>query len=127
MKAHYHKKNVSQVDQLTVAMLGPKKKPELHANASETRNMVPFAVQLLEQFRDVFGKAGPFLLSAGKALMSYYDLVASGGRNMSEPSRRKLMDHCLTHLTCFKKACRCCKIGCMKPKHHLFYHLTARL
>ncbi len=42
---------------------------------------------------------------------------------MPEADRRKLVDHCLLHLVCFKKACKLGR-GRMLPKHHLWYHLT---
>jgi hypothetical protein len=59
-----------------------RKRPEISSNASETRHLVPFDVFLLEQpqYAGALGRAKALLLTAGRALASYYDLVAASGR-----------------------------------------------
>ncbi len=121
--AYYKGKTCSKIDQLTYTMLGPRKRPELSAQASELRHIVPFVVGLLSQHKDKLGPGGQYLLEAGNALQHYYLIMTSCDRRPTEQEKRSLMDSCLAHNMCYKRAASLFR-GKLLPKHHLFYHLT---
>lgn len=116
-------KTCSKVDQLSLLMLGPRKKPELHVQASEARHFVPFLVGLLRQYQEHLA-AGAFLLQAGEALQGYYALLEQHERLMPDASRIELMNLCLKHCTLMKTVASTTGTRLL-PKHHLWYHLTA--
>ena len=123
----YYKLNpsFSRIDMFKPSMLGSRRHPEFHCQAAESRCLVPFVVALLSEHSDAVGEAGRLLLIAGKALEQFYIIMKSNPRCMPEHQRRKLLDACLDHNTCYAEVCKLGH-GRMTPKHHLWVHIAIR-
>ena len=75
----------------------------MHAQASERRYLVPFALELLKKHAAILGEVGVLLLSAGNALECYYAILLKRQRFMHDADRKTLMDSCLHCNICMKQ------------------------
>ena len=118
----------SQVDSLTLGMLGPAEAPGFRGKAAETRGMLDFCVAALQRHSPaILETAGSlkdrsrWLLSAGCQAQRFEALLAVEGRTMSSEGSQKLLATYLAHFRAMQAA------GCrVLPKHHLMLHLIQR-
>lgn len=119
----YPEKELTQVQDLTVAMLGGKPStPNLGTKAAETKGLLPFALHLLREHRACFEEPEiGYLIGAGAALQAYFDLLDEAPRNVPPQTLQLMYDAVKRHVSLSQKA------GVpLKPKHHLLLHLVER-
>ena len=55
LSLYYKGKMCSKIDRFAVTMLGQRTDPQMHAQASESRNLVPFVIGVLRDHQEAFG------------------------------------------------------------------------
>jgi hypothetical protein len=115
------RRGFTKVNTLKLAMLGLSDRGAWSCKAAETRHLLPFFVYLAEKFssrlRDSVNITA--LIRAGAALVEYTDVLARESRKVSSSAYTRLCTLCRQH------NCDAVEAGiAMKPKHHLFVHLT---
>ena len=98
-------------------VLGPSKRPCLKAKGGETRCLVKFATQLMENHD--CGVKGQLLARAGRCLMEHYAIMETESRRMSLIARRELLATAVNHVTFYKAAG-----GHLVYKHHSWIHMA---
>ena len=71
---------VTQVEDLTIKMLGSRAKPKLKTKAAESKGLIPFAVQLLKEHKSKMIVKATSLIEAGHALLNFINLMEDNGR-----------------------------------------------
>ena len=114
---------VFEVWNLTLAMLGKRKSPELKAKAGETVGMLQFTVELLQKYRNQLQSIEncDYLIAAGKAALNVNDSMKRGSRVLTEVERECLLSEYLRHVSLYLQAG-----GKSTPKHHLCVHMIQR-
>jgi hypothetical protein len=109
---------ITQVQDLTVSMLGPKDAPELKTKGHETKSLMPFVVQLLRKHVGVLGRSGGLLIRCGEAILGLISVMRDSPRRVSVSAQQMMHDHMLNLITFWKAA----ELN-EKPKLHLLCHL----
>ena len=115
------KKNISQINKITLPMLGTSRCPRLKAKAAESRHIFPLMKDLVLQFRHLFGAKAGELALAVDGLLSFYDICASEPRDMSAAGLKQLQAAILQCLNSWKSY-----RGKLVFKFHMFFHLGER-
>lgn len=112
---------ITEVENLTLPMLGTRRSPTLKLKGLETKGFVGFAVHLLRRFKPSLGARGGQLLAAGEALMELFEVLAANGVVLDTPAVQRLHDVA-------KKYLRMSELAGVrqKPKAHLFAHMVSR-
>ena len=100
-----------------MATLGPLRRPCLKAKGGETRCLVRFATNLMEDYD--CGARGQLLALAGKHLLATYAIMEHESRRMSLTARQELLASAVNHVTLYKAAG-----GYLVYKHHSFIHMA---
>ena len=119
------KKRGSEVFDLTEAMCGSKKRPELKVKAAEARGLLLFVVSLLREHMPRFAELGgrahmkaQLLLASGDAAIEFENLMTAAPRVLAEDTRLLMWAAYMRHLVLYVRAG-----GQLRPKHHLMMHL----
>ena len=103
-------------------MLGKEDNPTLSAKANETKNLLEFAVVILERhLAKLDPLVGNLLLESGRAAMRVNEIIATSPRIMTMDQRQRLMAAYLRHMSLYERAG-----GQIIPKHHLLIHCFQR-
>ena len=113
----------SEINNLSIAMLGPRKQPKLASKAAEARHLLPICEQLLVEHNrpEVWGETGHMLLEAARALIDVYAVMRESPRRMSPAQLDRLRTSMCRHLVFHKFS-----NGHCLPKHHFAWHLVER-
>ena len=111
----------SRLGDLTVAMLGPKSQPKLHARAVETLYVFFFVCHMLEQHAAKITQGDQYL-EAARALRQYLIILKEEPLQLSRGALQRLVDLCKRHLIALSRL-----NFHFFPKHHAFVHLTLRM
>ena len=84
--------DLTKLEDLTPAMIGAREKPELSAKGAETKCLIPFCVDLVEQFLPVLGAKGKAFLRCGRALLSFIDTMSTAGWRMTRREQQTLAE-----------------------------------
>ena len=107
---------------ITLKMLGKEEAPNLSAKANEAKNLLEFAILLLERhIAKLDPLMGNLLLESGRAALKVNQIISESPRNMTANQRQQLMDAYLKHMSLFERAG-----GNIIPKHHLLIHCFQR-
>lgn len=109
-----------RLQRLTCKMLGSDGNRELKLKAAEAGTLLPYAVNLCRRFLNHLDN-GQALLLAGEALQHYMTVLKDSPRVLPTPVYHNLVELAVRHVTLASAA----KIH-MRPKHHLFIHLSLR-
>ena len=133
LKAYYKKvdevavrlgeRRVNRIKCFTLKKLGPNlDTPVLLGKGAQSRALVRFCADLLHEHCEKVGTEGKYLVSAGRALQEYYEILKNEARLMPLNSKLRLMHLCLHHNQLYGLAG-----GHYVHKHHIFVHLTAQV
>lgn len=111
----------TEVENLTINMLGSSKTDIPNFKAAETKHLVPFMVKLLREVQGLPQPLSSQLLSAGEAMLAFIKVVDEGPPNLPPSSLQVAHDS-------YKKFIRMCSLAKvpLRPKGHLFGHLVQR-
>ena len=121
MKKHYKQRRVTQpgrkpcrIKFLTSKMINGR---TLKAHGGETRDLIPFAIQLMREFSEK-GERFQLLAESGKHLANIIKLLRDRPRKLDEATLRALMVDAKSHVVLYRLAG-----GHLFPKHHSFMHM----
>jgi len=109
----------TEIQDLTISMLGSRDMKMFKAKGAETKGLIPFAIAMLENHGSpCLPAAAPHLIAAGKALMEVIRVQAVSGSGMSQAA-------CSYMYKCGVQHVRAAFLGGVAPlpKHHAFLHL----
>ena len=119
------RKKGSEVWNLTLKMLGSKKRPMMSVKAAEAKGLLEFAVKLLGESLpklaagDPKRDTGEMLLASGAAAQRVEELLRNDGTETVAPAKQQeLLNYYMRHFTLFHRAG-----GKLYPKHHMMFHL----
>lgn len=109
---------------LTLAMLGPKDNPTLHAKAAETHGLLGFIVWILQKnldrvkaLKESHSEIGQFLLAAGQNAMQFDKAISKSERKLSNDDLMNMFTGYKAFIVLFERAG-----GNLTPKCHLMFH-----
>ena len=109
-------RRASRLHDSTLAVLGPKSQPKLHARAMETLYLFFFVVELLEAHADALPNGRHYLV-AGRALRQYLVLLKDLTVNIPASAFQQWVDLCKEHLLALTRAdfhfCQNTIFGCI--------------
>ena len=122
----------TELHDLTMGMLGSEKYPEFGAKGQETRCLLPFFVELLNDYKGELISAGSAepaeaLTIATKSIISMVDVMNKEGRSMSADGEKLFREHYLKHVRALTKLPTLLGINFFIPKHHIWLHATRRV
>lgn len=115
-------REIAQVSDFNVRMLGKPNHQTLTTKAAETKWLVPFVLGLLRKYRGAFdsSEAGA-LIGSGASLQELFDIMETSPRELPPQVVQRLYDAAKKHIVLAKQA------GVpLKPKHHLLLHMVSR-
>jgi hypothetical protein len=121
--AHYKKNKgtQTQLEDLTLSMLGSRAKPAFKAKGAETKGALPFAVELLRRHQCSLGTQGKVLLGCGEALLAYIEHLAQAPRVVDRAQLQGMFSSISRFFRLWIEA------GLpRKPKLHLMAHIVER-
>ena len=114
-------KELYELGDLTLKMLGSRTHHALATKAAETGTLLEFCTSLVHKHVERLGAAGPALVRVGDALVRMKKIMRSSGVRMAP-------DHCQELIDCAKRALalrEAARIP-LKPKWHLMLHLLGQ-
>ena len=115
------KKGLTEITEITVKMLGSRKKPALKVKAKECSGLAHFLVFLLGKYSAHLSKDGPKLAEMGALLLDTLALLKSSEATVPRPTQQKLLDN-------WKRFMRFSEdLSISTPKTHLMIHLLLRI
>ena len=128
MKAHYKKLSpANQIQNLTLQMIwaDTKKTPKLRAKGAETRNLVPWGVELAEALHERYANDHTnAVLGVANNLLDFY-VVMHMAKYDAERAARACRQCCILYQALGDEARRLGESGWVaKPKWHLFQELA---
>jgi hypothetical protein len=111
----------SRLTKLTAKVLGTRAHPDFKAKAAESGECVAWGVDLLERFH-THVPHGKTLLSAGRALLKWKQLIAAASDTLSDGEFSESVELAVRHNS-LMQAFECE----LTPKHHLWVHLCLRM
>ena len=111
----------SRLTRLTAKMLGSRNQHDFKSKAAEAGECVAWAVDLMQRHHTTVQYGRP-LLSAGKALLEWKELIASAGDVVTHAEYSKSLELAVRHNSAMQAA----QLE-LPPKNHLWIHLCLRL
>ena len=120
-RARRHTPGICELSDLTPTMLGSRALPTLSAKAVETKDTLPFVLELLVQHADRLGPTAPHLLQAGQALSKYLLLLDASPTVVPIP----VLDNMFACIKRFAQAIAELPTFPRRYKNHALMHMVA--